>query len=480
MNCGTPITVKSIYELSYYKYLSGLTKPYYDPKFVTSTIFNYVQTHVHDANTYLDEVKHCITYEQLFEEFCKHNLDLYGREYEDNVFSYVKKYGKLQKILKQIPNKHYRNPYNLRQWVTQCKYICKKIDIKYSETLEAALLCYYISRNSKCEIRDALKLLYDNNIIDEVNESSVVEIIRGLDDDNVVQLYHNILVSSIILPPATNRIVLDSLNCYIHRRYKLNSTYIPFLYKLSSFTLDKNQDNPIYKQVFAEELQQEKNMINRERENMLYKSRNKYGQVWLSDKCVWNMLSIRFNTSVIDDKKKELANRLRNAKKLAMHSELGYIPLIEYLVILDFLKLDKERFDVIFAETVLTVLFKYGFNIKEDDVMYYLRKLTKLDKHSRDFKDDVIEVIRYSVYNAPPTSMDDILEYGNNLFDLKDIAATFINKTNPVFESNLYKTAYTQELNRARTHVWNVLLHEKGAEERVSRKIAEINSRKKN
>ena len=76
--------------------------------------------------------------------------------------------------------------------------------------------------------------------------------------------------------------------------------------------------------------------------------------------------------------------------------------------------------------------------------------------------------------------MDDILEYGNNLFDLKDIAATFINKTNPVFESNLYKTAYTQELNRARTHVWNVLLHEKGAEERVSRKIAEINSRKKN
>ena len=213
---------------------------------------------------------------------------------------------------------------------------------------------------------------------------------------------------------------------------------------------------------------------------MLYKSRNKYGQVWLSDKCVWNMLSIRFNTSVIDDKKKELANRLRNAKKLAMHSELGYIPLIEYLVILDFLKLDKERFDVIFAETVLTVLFKYGFNIKEDDVMYYLRKLTKLDKRSRDFKDDVIEVIRYSVYNAPPTSMDDILEYGNNLFDLKDIAATFINKTNPVFESNLYKTAYTQELNRARTHVWNVLLHEKGAEERVSRKIAEINSRKKN
>jgi len=100
-----------------------------------------------------------------------------------------------------------------------------------------------------------------------------------------------------------------------------------------------------------------------------------------------------------------------NVLKFSLSSVLS---LMLYKKVEKVLKLDKERFDVIFSETVLTVLFKYGFNIKEDDVMYYLRKLTKLDKRSRDFKDDVIEVIRYSVCNAPPTSMDDILEYGNN------------------------------------------------------------------
>lgn len=101
---GKFMTIKDNYMLNFNKFLSCLTKDYYDPKFAVNTVLNYVKKFEKDPNPYIEEMKQCMTFDNLFDEFCKNNLSISNR-YEDNLFLFVHRYGKLQKILKKIPEK---------------------------------------------------------------------------------------------------------------------------------------------------------------------------------------------------------------------------------------------------------------------------------------------------------------------------------------------------------------------------------------
>jgi hypothetical protein len=481
---GTFITLKNIYLLSYNKYLSCLTKDYYDPKFAVNTICNYVRTFVKDNNPYIEEMKHCISFEDLFEEYCKNNLGV--DKYIDSSFNFVQKYGKLMKILKNIPDKPYRNIYNLQQWLHQCKYICNKISEDYSIGLEASLIIYYIRSNTKRNIEDIYNELIDNNIFTEDIETISIDYIKNVingSNNDYMQEIHNIFISSITLPPATCNLIFHSVNCFINKRSLKNTNYITYINKVSSYGLNKNQNNPIYKYVFSNELQKEQNIISAERYNILYKSKNKIGY-WMSDKLVKAILKSRYSDVTIKlQLAKKIHDRLSRARKLGINSSIGYTPLMEFLVILDSIKgFNQDIYDEIYTNFIHTALFKYGYNILDKDVLYYLKKL---DKNKID--DEILEVVYYSKFNAPHTKFSEYIEYfrkhGNDgrasmykyerfIVELKNDAILYVHHKHPSQKSKLYTKSYVKELERYINIIATPLIYDEGV---VGRVIGELN-----
>lgn len=490
---GTIMTVKDNYMLNYNKYLSCLTREYYDPKFVVNTILNYVKFFTKDTNPYIEEMKQCMTFDNLFEEFCKNNLSVYER-YEDNLFSYVERYGKLMKILNKVPEKKYRNIYNLRQWICQAKYICNKLQTtEYNIELEIALVVYYIKANQKISVAEAYDILISHDIFGDISgKTNVNKIDSIINGDKKSVFMHNIFMSSITLPPAACDLIFHSVNCFINKRTLEKSTYISFINKISKYRLSKNQENPVYKAVFSLELQQEQNIIARERHKILNCSKNKFGY-WLSDRSVLDILLTRYTAASLDhgEIQKRINERLSRARRLGLASDIGYIPIMEFLTILECMNgLNNEHYDVIYAEFIHTALAKYGFNITDSDVKYYLKKLAK---HKID--DDILEVVYYSQFDTPPIELSDWAIYFRQhaldgkmalcskercIRELTDEATQYIKGKHPVQKSVLYEKAYAKELQRAMTHVWKPLIYNKGAINRVDHEITRFDNIKKN
>lgn len=494
MRCGGAImTVKDNYMLNFNKFLSCLTKEYYDPRFAVNTILNYVQKFTKDPNPYMENMKQCMTFDNLFKEFCKNNLSVYDR-YEDDLFLFVKKYGKLQKILKKIPEKRHRNIYNLRQWVCQCKYICKRLDIIYNIHLEMALIIYYMKRNGKMSIEEAYSTLLNEGIFeDNINKDEVSYINNIINKKNKrYELEYNIFISSIILPPASCELIFHGVNCFINKRSLENTNYITYIHKISKYGIPKNQNNPVYRAVFENELRVEQNIIAKERHKILNLSKNKFGY-WLSDRQVYNILLSRYANSTIvhGELQAKIYNRLMKARKLGLVSNSGYTPLMEFLIILDcMIDMKKENYNKIFEVFVNSDLAKYGLDIKEDVVKDYLKKIK-----NHKINDDTMEVVYYSRFDTPPIDLDKYIAHARlNMDDgkaslyskerflreIEEEARLYVKEKHPVLKSQLYIKAYDKELSRAMYNIWKPIIFDKGVMERVSREVTRFDNQRKN
>jgi hypothetical protein len=488
---GKFMTIKDNYMLNFNKFLSCLTKDYYDPKFAVNTVLNYVKKFEKDSNPYIEEMKQCMTFDNLFDEFCKNNLSISCR-YEDNLFLFVQRYGKLQKILKKIPEKRHRNIYNLRQWICQCRYICKSLEWgSYTMHLEMAFIVYYMKANGKMSIDEAYDIILNEGVFPDTrirrNELSYIKaIIEG--GVEKYELEHNIFKASIVLPPASCALIFHGVNCFINKRSLEKSNYITYIHKISKYGLQKNQDNPVYKAVFNEELRIEQNIISRERYKVLNLSKNKYGY-WLSDSHVNNILLSRYSTSGIDNMQKRVYNRLMKARKLGLASESGYTPLMEFLCILDCMNdMTDIHYDTIYEKFVDSDLAKYGFDIKKDTVKDYLKKMK-----SGKVVDDVSEVVYYSQFDVPPIDLERWIVYYRThadngkailykkdrfLREIEEEARLYVKGKHPVQKSSLYNKAYRKELDKAMTDVWKPMIYNKGVMERVSREVDRFDSQR--
>ena len=279
--------------------------------------------------------------------------------------------------------------------------------------LEMAFIVYYMKANGKMSIEEAYNIILNEGVFpDTRTRKGELEYIKAIIEGGVdkYELEHNIFKASLVLPPATCALIFHGVNCFINKRSLEKSNYITYIHKISSYGLQKNQDNPVYKAVFNEELRIEQNIIARERYKILNLSKNKYGY-WLSDSHVNNILLSRYSTSAMDAVQRRVYNRLTKARKLGLASESGYTPLMEFLCILDCMNdLTDFHYDVIYEKFVDSDLAKHGFNIKKDNIKEYLKKM-KAGKIS----DDVTEVVYYSQFDVPPIDLERwVVHYRSN------------------------------------------------------------------